>query len=109
MLVHKAPWKLAIALTFFALGGRAFAGCGGPPGADICILKCECEGCSIAKQNECLDEVDRDANEASRIGCYDFYGDLRACEAATGRCREGKDWRTDCDAEEHRWHNCREH
>lgn len=109
MLVRKAPWKLAIALAFFALGGRAFAGCGGPLGANVCDLKCSCERCPVEAWNDCLDKVDREADEASRNGCFDRYDHFLACEEARGECRKGKDWHTDCDPEEHQWHDCLEH
>jgi hypothetical protein len=109
LLVRTNPWKLAIAIACFAIGGQAFAGCGGPPGEGICNFKCACEGCSIAARNSCLDKADSDADYASRVGCYDFYNDFVTCESATGICLNGKDWRISCAPEESRWHKCSGH
>ncbi len=102
----RAEMKLLSAAALFALTGLAFAACGGPPGADVCDARCACEGCSIAGHNDCLRHDEDDAFAADRRGCLPFYDEFRACEAATGFCREGHHWETDCGRERDRWRSC---
>jgi hypothetical protein len=99
-------WRLLVAAGLMALGGKLAVGCGGPRGGIICDARCDCEGCSIAGYDDCLDDADADEVISDRRGCYPLYDDLVACEEITGFCERDRDYRTDCGVERDRWERC---
>jgi len=72
-----------------------------------CELKCDCEGCSNASLDDCLNKADSEEREADRKGCLDLWDELQACEYDTGYCKPDAKFETNCKAEKERWDNCR--
>ena len=72
-------------------------GCGSSVDA-VCEAKCDCEGCSDARFDECLDDLDDRGRSADSRGCLDQYDELLACQDDTGFC-SGDHFETDCGPE----------
>lgn len=92
-------------LPLILVAALAAVGCGALE-ADLCDLKCDCEGCSDREYDDCLDHYDDDYSAADRRGCLDEYDDLLACEDDTYDCRGRDDWHTDCGPERDRLRRC---
>lgn len=72
----------------------------------VCDMKADCERLSDGQHTDCLNEADSRAVEADRLGCTDYYDELKACEAATGYCKSNLEWETNCKTEKDRWEAC---
>ncbi|HSO00651.1 MAG TPA: hypothetical protein VLS89_20305 [Candidatus Nanopelagicales bacterium] len=94
-----------LALPLLLAAALASTGCGTLE-ADLCDLKCDCEGCSDFEYDECLDKYDDDLRDAEREGCEDLYDDLLACEDDTGDCSGGGEWDTRCSDEKDDFKDC---
>jgi len=69
-------------------------------------FSCECEGCSPSAYDTCRVRADSDAAFSDRVGCGPLLDELLACEDATGFCRVGRGFETDCGLERDRWGHC---
>ena len=76
----------------------AATGCGYGP-SDYCDDRCDCQGCSDADYDDCVDEAEDVESEAIDEGCDDEYDDVAACFEDTGECRHEDVWDVDCDDE----------
>ena len=94
---------LAAAIVF--AGALGATGCGSTE-SDICGMKCDCEGCSNAQYQNCLDNYDADLRAADYRNCLPFYDDWVGCQQATSYCKGGKDWETSCGNERSRFNAC---
>jgi hypothetical protein len=92
----------AITLWFLVLCAPAC----GPSEADVCDLKCDCEGCSDRQYDDCLDHLDDDLRRAEDRDCLDQWDDLLACQDDTGRCKGDDKFEDDCGHERDRFKNC---
>lgn len=86
MTAQKAPihllFSLALAVAMLA------AGCGGPV-TDICERECECEACSDAELDECIDDGNRVESDAKGAGCVKEFEAYSDCADANLVCENG--------------------
>ncbi|MEJ7729708.1 MAG: hypothetical protein WKG00_10860 [Polyangiaceae bacterium] len=81
------------------------SGCG-TSAADLCDAVCDCEGCSDAQLDDCVDELEDIEERASERGCEDEMDDWMSCVDSKLEC-SGDDARIDgCDDEERELTRC---
>jgi len=92
-------WLLA--WSFVGLGTSLVAGgCSVSP-EEICNLKCSCEGCSQAEQDDCIADVTDTVAKAQNLGCSTQYSDWLGCVEQEAECRNGDTFAWDgCEIEE---------
>ena len=71
----------------------------------LCDAECDCEGCSDADFDRCVNDYDGDYNRADRNGCPDLYDDFVSCRSDTYFC-DGADFEDSCKVERERLKNC---
>jgi hypothetical protein len=82
------------------------AGCGSSA-SSICRDVCECVGCSESEEEDCVDAVEDQQQEAEAEGCGDQVDALIDCYGSELECREGDDLDVDgCDFEEEAVSDC---
>jgi hypothetical protein len=97
--------------TWICLGALATsaalstAACG-TSGADLCSDKCDCEGCSGDDYQRCVDDDQRDQDDASSFGCEQAYDNLISCESDTETCDGHHHYDTSCGDEQHAFDDC---
>ncbi|MRG96492.1 hypothetical protein [Polyangium spumosum] len=97
-LTRLGAW-LALGVGLATFAGSA-GGCG-PSAADICDLKCACEGCNEAERDDCIADVNDTVAQAESRGCADPYDAWLVCVESEAECRDGETFTFDgCDIEE---------
>lgn len=92
-------WILAWSLL--GLGASIAAGGCTVSAEEICNLKCSCEGCSQAEQDDCLSDVNATVTKADELGCSSQYADWLTCVEEEAECRNGDTFAWDgCEIEE---------
>ena len=84
--------------------GISLTMCGANAGA-FCDAKCDCQGCSDSKYDDCLEDFDEDERRADRNGCLDVFDEWAFCVSSEDACR-GTDYDDGCKTEKKRWRNC---
>ena len=98
MVTSKWTALLATSLTL--------SGCGYSV-ADFCDDACDCEGCSDAEYDECIDDFEDAERKAEREGCDDQFDELMSCIDDEFRCVDGDDIDVDgCDDELENLEDC---
>jgi hypothetical protein len=98
------------AVLAMLLGAAAFASGCSSLSADLCDLKCDCEGCSDNQRDECVVEEDARADQSDVYDCADLHDDYvqcvvdnPVCDAADFRdpdaCRTAKERRDNCEGD----------
>jgi hypothetical protein len=83
------------------------SGCG-TSAADLCEEACDCEGCSDAELDECIDELEEIEERAEDLGCEDEMDDYMSCVDSELECSEGKARADGCDSEARELTQCGE-
>lgn len=71
-----------------AIGSMLLAGCGGA--AAYCDSYCDCEGCSDAEYDDCIDDIEDQQKLADDQGCADQADDYLSCVNSEAECRDGR-------------------
>ncbi len=79
-------------------------GCGGASG--YCDALCECEGCSDAEYDDCIDDIEDAQKLADDEGCSAQGDDLLSCVNAEAECRDGDLDADGCSTEQKALQNC---
>ncbi len=64
------------------------SGCHGTA-SEYCDRKCDCEGCSDNKYDECIINYEAGMDAADAYGCSDRFDDLHACQVDNDDCTAG--------------------
>jgi hypothetical protein len=69
-------------------GAVAVVGCGSSA-SSLCSELCDCEGCSEAEQEDCVDEIEDSEKRAADAGCEQQFDELVDCLDDQLECRDG--------------------
>jgi hypothetical protein len=95
------------ALLISALLLLGAPGCG-TSAADLCDEVCDCEGCSEADLDECVDELEEIEERAEALGCEDEMDDYMSCVDSELECSGSEAQVDGCDAEARALTSCGE-
>lgn len=101
MTTSTRPLRSFFPLHLVALGAllAVLPGCGTSL-ADLCEEVCDCEGCSDAQLEECIDESEEIEEAAEELGCEDQLDDWVSCIDSELECRDGDADTDGCEQEE---------
>jgi hypothetical protein len=76
----------------------AVVGCGSSA-SSLCSDVCDCEGCSEAEQEDCVDEIEDAEKRAEDAGCEQQFDELVDCMDDQLECRDGQVDADGCESE----------
>lgn len=106
MLGHKSrrvSLKMGVVLLSIAAIPGLWTGCG-VSATSLCDKTCECEGCSEAEHQACVDEIEANQKVAEAEGCSIAYDALIRCLDEHSQCFEKHIDASGCDSEQARAH-----
>jgi len=83
------PIGSIVALAVVFCSATVLVGCGTSI-ADLCDDMCDCEGCSDAEYDECVDEGEEYEEAAEKAGCGDEFDDYVDCIGDSFSCDDGR-------------------
>lgn len=72
---------------------------------DLCEEYCDCEGCSDAELDECIEEGQHMEEMAEDVGCGDEWDDYVDCISDHATCDNG-DWEVEDESCEEEFESC---